>query len=494
MWVTYRSGLQKGGKAPLSPLLLELLGLNELFFILACMTLLDFSTLFGFMALLVFIGLKNDQKKCDQNNYLLANKETSLFSLIATLVMTELNSSTMIAFSSLGYITGLWGLAFPFIFLVALLFYGLAVAKKWKEFDGLSVAGFFTKRYSLFVGKIVSLFLLGAMLGFSAVYVKSLTVIFSPLFPNTPFWLLSLILVITMLIMTLKGGLVAIIRTDIFSFCLFCLFLPLVLFFSWKATGFCSLETLNTHFPIEKSLQIAPPSFVFSLIILSMFTYILAPWYGQKIFSAKSKTVAKKSVLIASVFVFLFYGMAVLSTALLSVSGKALASAEQAFPEVIISFLPNGLRGIGFSLFFSAAATTLCGAWNTMSSLWIADLAPKTNSENKAVKSTLFFALVSYILANLFVDSIFNKLILANIPILALSFALLGGFYWKGASTMGALTSLSVGLFWGCFTYLYFGEAGFYQWYWVMWGLPLIFGSGIAVSLLQLKAQKNLQI
>ncbi len=75
-------------------------------------------------------------------------------------------------------------------------------------------------------------------------------------------------------------------------------------------------------------------------------------------------------------------------------------------------------------------------------------------------------------------------MILANIPIVALSFALLGGFYWRGTTRSGVYVSIIVGLICGTGAYLYYGEEGKYTLYWALYGIPLIFISGIATSLL----------
>jgi hypothetical protein len=45
---------------------------------------------------------------------------------------------------------------------------------------------------------------------------------------------------------------------------------------------------------------------------------------------------------------------------------------------------------------------------------------------------TFSLAVLSFLLANLVMDQVFNSLILANIPIAALSFALLAGFLLEG--------------------------------------------------------------
>lgn len=70
----------------------------------------------------------------------------------------------------------------------------------------------------------------------------------------------------------------------------------------------------------------------------------------------------------------------------------------------------------------------------------------------------------------------------------ALAFALLAEFHWPRATTAGAWASVVVGVVvgvvWGVGCFLVVGEAGGYTWAWAMYGIPLIFATGIVVSLL----------
>jgi solute:Na+ symporter, SSS family len=418
-----------------------------------------------------------------ESSYLLAERKTGFFSLTATLVMTELNTATLISFASLGYIAGFWSLVLPFIFLIGLLFYAATVAKKWKAFNGLSVAAFFSKRYGTGLGKFVSITLLIAMSGFSATYVKSLVLLFSPLFQNFSEWQLSAILISLILLMTLRAGLISIIYTDIVSFIITVLFFPLMALFSANSVSF-SLDTTALVTDIAQGMQILSPRFVYSLIILTMFTYILAPWYGQKIFSARSERVAYLSVVAAAAIIFCLYGLAVFSSSLLHMSGCTLHNPEFALPYILHNVLPKGLCGLGYGILFAASATTLTGVWNAMTSMLVGDYltAPGQEKHKRTIFITVACACLSYILSNIFVDKIFNMMILANIPVAALSFALLAGFYWERTSRFGAYLSIVAGLGWGIFTYLWFGEDGVYTWYWAIGGIPLIFASGIVGS------------
>ncbi len=449
------------------------------------MTVFDFLLFFGVIAFFIAVGIYKSKLIQTESAYLFGERSTKWVALTATLVMTEFNSATLISFSSLGYAAGFWALTLPFIFLIGLLFYAVTVAKKWKAFDGLSVAGFFSERYRADIGTYASLLLLLAMLGFSAAYIKSLILLFQPIFPFASPWTLSTSLVAIVLIMSLRGGLVAIIRTDLLSLALLLLFFPLMVFFTWESTSLSAVSSLS----LTDGQQILPFSFIFSLTILTMFTYILAPSYGQKIFAAKSEKTAYWAVISAAIIVFFLYGSAIFATALFQSKGFMCASAEQALPSIIDQCLPWGFKGIAYALLFATSATTLTGVWNAMSAMWIGDFI-KVRSEatpvgyGRSILVIVMFATISLLLANTFVDSVFDKLILANIPIAALSFGLLGGFYWKKTSWQGVYASIFMGCISGVGAYVIFGEEGGYTWYWAVYGIPITFFTGIVGSIM----------
>lgn len=445
------------------------------------MATLDSVFCIAIVFLLIGIGCFKSRSIHSESSYLFAERKTGWAALTATLVMTEFNSATLISFASLGYAAGLWALSLPLIFLIGLLFYAVTVAEKWKEYNGASVASFFSNLYGNNIGRLTSLLLLLSMIGFSGAYIKSLTLLFQPLFAEMSPWLLSGILFLLILVMNLRGGLIAIIRTDMISFLLVIAFFPILALFMWKSSGLPPVMDRSQF----SAGSVLPLRFVLSLTILTMFTYILAPWYGQKIFSAKSKKTAYWSVLSAAVIVFLLYGCAIIATAFFRFRGYCCPTGEQAFPSLINLCLPEGVKGVAYALLFATSATTLTGIWNAMSAMWITDFIKKEESSYlRSMRITLYCALCSYFVANVFVDKVFDKIILANIPVAALSFGLLGGFYWKRASQGGVVLSILVGCVCGVGSYWIYGEAGGYTWYWAIYGIPLIFIAGMVGSIL----------
>ncbi|NGX38516.1 MAG: hypothetical protein K1000chlam2_01690, partial [Chlamydiae bacterium] len=279
----------------------------------------------------------------------------------------------------------------------------------------------------------------------------------------------------------LRGWLFSIIRTYVFSFCVILCFFPLMAFFAFKTS-------ITEPVQIAHANAILPSRFIISLIVLTMFTYILAPWYGQKIFAARTQKTAFLSVIFAAVLVFLLYGLAVMSTWFFRENGGVAFSAQEALPMMMARVLPVGLKGLGYGILFAASATTLSGVWSAMGTLIVGDFLKKGAGHTRSIIVCL--ALISFVLANTLVDQVFDKLILANIPIAALSFALLAGFYWKKTSRFGAYASIIVGWAFGIVSYFHFGEAGGYTWYWAVLGIPAIFITGIFASILIPNKQK----
>ncbi len=444
------------------------------------MMALDIVLFLGILSLILFIGVFSSKKVKTKSAYLLADRKTGLFALVATLVMTEFNPSTLIGFSSVGYYTGYWGLSLSFVFLIGLFFYTLTVAKKWKQLNASSVAELFTLRYGDGFGKLASIFLLIALFGFSANYIKSMQILFKPLMGNLTNIEISLVIVVTISMITLRGGLIAIIQTDIGSFVATLVFIPMLYIYSIPTRPIQEITFLQGQ-------SFLPPDFVLSLIFLTMFTYIAAPWYGQKIFSAKTDKIAFYAVGISAILVFLLYSFPILAVYNLKMSGISIENSEGGIPFIIKNLFPVGFKGFGYVVIFLAGTTTLSGIWSSMVTMVLSDFIKEKiedeDSPRKSIYITLFIIFLSFCISELFIDKILDKLILANIPIASLSFGLLGAFYWKGASRLGVTVSIFFGFFWGIFCYVYFGESGGYTYYWGVVGIPLIFIIGVAVSL-----------
>jgi SSS family solute:Na+ symporter len=452
------------------------------------MTVTDAIGFAGFLAVLAWAGGRTagSAREC-----LLAGRSVSLFPLVATLVMTEFNTSTLLAFSAAGYQAGPMALALPLVFLIGLAFYTGTVARPWKRFNRLSVAELFTERYSRGLGRFAALMLLAAMTGFCATYVKSMALLFQPIVPDVPLIVITAVLTGVVAAIVVPGGLVSVVRSDVVSFVATIVGLPALLAIGIARSG--ASGGLGSAFPPDQlsvnpiaqwSHPALPFWFVSTLIVLTCFTYIAAPWYGQKMFAAQDERTAFAAAAWSSVLVFVLYGCAVLAAAHFRVTNGGLSDPHLAVPQMVAQWLPPGLRGVGLALLFAASLTTLGGVWTAMAAMVAADFGWEKAGRIRAQRVVLLgFAAASWLGGTFLVDDILNRLILANVPVAALAFALLAGFYWRGATLAGAWASVVVGVIWGAGSFVVIGEEGGYTWPWAMYGVPLIFLTGIIVSL-----------
>lgn len=316
-----------------------------------------------------------------------------------------------------------------------------------------------------------------------------MTLIFTPWLPSLSPWILSGLLSLLVIAMTLSGGLLSVIRVDILSFLITLILFPALLIIGLLKFNIRSLSSLfppdqlGFHPIAQWNHPSLPFWFVTSLIVLTVFTYICSPWYGQKIFSAKNEKTAFMAVGITSLLVFCLYGSALLAASFFKLESPSLTDPQRVVPAMIQTWLPPFFRGGAYAILFAAAMTTLAGVWSTMVAMGVSDfriISKKVSSERWL---TLLFALLSWLGANLVIDNILNRLILANIPIAALSFALLAGFHWKKVTPLGAWASVVIGFLWGLGCFIFIGESGGYTWYWALYGIPLIFVTGTIVSL-----------
>ena len=450
----------------------------------------------GFLAVIGLLLVVARRGASSPDAYLVAGRSLGLMPLVATLVMTEFNTSTLLAFTAAGYRAGPMALALPLVFLVGLGFYTLTVARAWKRFDRLSVAELFSARYSPALGRFVSVLLLLAMVGFSATYLKSLTLLLGPWTgPRDP-WLVSGILAAVTLLVVLRGGLTAVVRTDVAGFGLTALMVgALYLIGRGGPTDVLPFPlSQRTVDPVAQWNAAALPfRFVTTLIVLTCFTSISAPWYGQKIFAARTERIAFLGVGIAAVLVFLFYGLMVLAAADFRSSGVRLEDPQLVTSAMVARWLPQGVRGAGFGVLFVASLTTLSGVWSAMTAMAVADFGWRGGRTLPAQRRlTIAAGVICWLGANLLGNDILDRLILANIPVAALAFALLAGFHWPRATAAGAWASVVVGVGWGIGCYVVVGESGGYTWPWAMYGIPLIFATGGAASLLTARPKAEL--
>ncbi len=416
-----------------------------------------------FLVILIIISFKSYKSVKTYNDYNLAGRNTGLLPLVATLGAAEFNTATLIGGASVAYMFGTVGIWYTsLIFIPVFSIYAFTVAKRYRRLNISTIAEFFDKRFkgknSELTRALASLVTLSFTWIAPATYLAGLSVIGTVLLGVDPLWMVIGVTIIC-LVLSLTGGLLTAISFDVVAYIMILIFIPFLFFVSWNASGgFSALSDVYE----SKYLSFKPiwdlKDYGFAAILTwglqNILLYIAAPWYGQRVFSAKNEKVAYKAMLINTVLIVILYGLVALTTMFSRIVLPSLDSPEYALPTLILNYLPPILQGFLLVTLLLVGISTMIAIWNSAVSIVINDIVKRYFAKNKSDKyyitasrivfiilgiSTLVFALT-------FVGNILLALTYISVYTALLAFPILAGFFWKKFNTQAALFSLIVGI------------------------------------------------
>lgn len=420
---------------------------------------LDLLVFFLYLGGLLLFGIYKSLRVRTLDDFLVANRDLGFWVLAGTLVMTEFNPSTMVWMTGLGYLGGPPALLLAGIFIVGLGLYTLVVAKRWKRLNLTSLAELFELRYNRAFRLAASLLIIFALSLFSIGYLKATTRVFGAAL-GVDENLIALLLCISVLAVTLLGGLTSVAWTDLFSFLVAVLMIPVLFFSAWSESG--GLGALRTGYP-ESALTLDPVGqwdsgpvpyhLILTVYFVITWVYLLAPWYAQRMFAARDEGVAYRSMACSTVLVTLLYGMVILVGSLYFTVNPDLpdeAAADQVLGLAIDQWMPVGLKGLLLATVFAICQTTMSSIWNTHAAMTTEDLYRGIFRRSASERERFIAAkVITGLLALFTVIALFNFdatvreiNFLGNIFFASLFFAGIGGFLWRRITATAAWTTL----------------------------------------------------
>ena len=398
-------------------------------------------------------------------DYTVAGRQLGLFALVGTLVMTELNPSTMIWFGSISYSAGPRAAWLCLIFIVGLGSYGLLVARRWQRLRAVSIAEMFEARYSLGMRRAVSLCTTLILTLFSSGYLIATSKTFSSalgLSPSgalVPGWITAdrtlvwtaLVISTTVLIFTWAGGLISVAFTDTASLIVTVVVLPLL---AISALQYASPEPLLHSYQAVDPDPVLPLHFIVTLNVVILLCYPLAPWYGQRMFAARNEKVALAAVGIATLATTLLYACGQVATILYHGHQPDLPDPDQAVGGAMNLFLGPGVRGLMLAMLFAVCQTTMSSIWNTTSAMVVQDfykgwLRPQaTDADQLRVgrKITLVLGVITLLLCMTLLGKLLVVInLFGNTLFAAMFFPCVFGFLWWKASRRASIVCLLLG-------------------------------------------------
>lgn len=415
------------------------------------------------LVVLFLVAYQSSRKIKTYNDFNLAGRNTGLFALVCTLGAAEFNTATLIGGASVAYLYGTVGIWYTsLIFIPVFGIYALTVAKRYSRLRITTIAEFFDRRFQGKNRELLRGIATFVTLSFTwiapATYLAGLSVIGNVLLGIHPLWIVIGLTSICLLV-SLAGGLLTAIWADIFSYIMILIGMPILLFIGWKAAG--GFGSLSSVFD-PQYLSFEPiwdlESFGFAAILTwclqNILLYVAAPWYGQRIFSAKSEKIAYRGMIINTILITVLYGFVALATMFSRVLMPNLESSEVALPTLILNYSSPLLQGFLLVTLILVGISTMIAIWNSAVSIVINDLYKRYIAQNKSEKHYILSSRICFLILGIstiifaltFVGNILLALTYISVFTALLAFSILAGFYWKRFNTKAALWSLIVGV------------------------------------------------
>ena len=467
---------------------------------------IDLPIVVVYVVSLLAYGLYRARKVKTSEDFLVAGRSVGVIGLTSTLVMAELNSATLMAFAGVGYSAGLWAMLLPFfVFSGPFLVYAVTVAKKWKRLDAVSVNTLFSQRYGDTTSLVTTIVLILVYSWLCSVYLKAAALVFEVAF-GIGLTQTILIMCSVVLCITLAGGLLSVIWTDVVSFMVTIVVIPAMFVIAWQKAG--GMEGLSQVYPphylgINPVQNWADPvlstQFMVAFFFLILLIYFSAPHIAQRMFAGKSEKTVFWAVCLNAVITGCLYALVMGAAALAKTAWPDLTGENMSlsFAHVIVDWLPAGLRGVTLGIIFAICQTTMCAIWNTDAAMIENDVYSRfinpnpTDRERLLVSRvvTVLLGALTIILALTVIKYLMTSLLITNILLAMLFFPCVAGFYVWHINQKGALASMVVCLATGAVTMVMnWGTDGldFNAWMplYVCAVVPLTFATGIVTSLL----------
>ncbi|MCF7903459.1 MAG: sodium:solute symporter family protein [Candidatus Marinimicrobia bacterium] len=294
---------------------------------------------------------KSDTKIGD---YILMGRRLTLPAFVMTLVSTWYGGILGVSEFSFSYGISNW-IIFGVPYYVFGLFFAFFLAHRARLSQAETIPGLLRQNYGEASGKIGALwvfllaspapylltvaFLLQFFFGFGLILAMILGLVFSTLY-------------------ILRGGLGAVVRTDMFQFLLMYLGFVTMAVIGWHTVG--SFAHLKAMLPPEHLSLTGGHSFAYILVwfFIAMWT-LVDPGFHQRVYATRDHRTARKGIILAVVCWFVFDLLTTWTGLLARALLPDLDNPAQAFLELSAHILPIGIQGLFLLGIFATVMSTL---------------------------------------------------------------------------------------------------------------------------------------
>lgn len=332
------------------------------------MSLIDISIIIIYLVGILGIGVYARHKITTVDDYLIAGRRFSTFSLVGTIMASLIGAGMVMGVVGNIYKYGS-GIFWNYIgFAVGLFLFGMFLVEKTRTTQKRTmaeiIAGKFGRLPRFWCGIFAALYSFAIMIIGVTGMARLLTYIFSNTIPIIPATIISVIVAI---VLTAFGGLYSVIWTDTLQFGIMILIIVII-------GPIIAILKVGSLTEINNALESCGGSLINfshnvpkSYMAICLITIALAvpgdPTVPQRALAGKDTAITKKAFYISGILALVF-GFAILiiggaSVVLLPDIAEKYGTAEAALPAFIINYFPPVLAGLGISALLAAIISTI---------------------------------------------------------------------------------------------------------------------------------------
>ena len=367
--------------------------------------MIDFVIVLGYFGLILFIALKGKIKaNTTADDYFLSSRNLPWYSIALSTIATNIQGYQFLGMMGSAYLYGLAQAnleinAVQGILLGTFVFVPLFLKEKITtitQFIKIKLGARVALFYSLANISLFATITLGAALFWGAyaadmVFGEQLAFIHSNRIIRIG--ILILILGVFSAIYTYYGGLSAVVKTDIVQFGVLLIGGIVVCLTAvyhlggWEQLYIKTPEKMHLHLPA--SHETLPWTHLFGLFFLNINYWCANQTVMQRALAAKSVAHAQTGLMVGGLIKYLMAVLIVVpGIALYGILGDSLGEPDLAFPYLVKTYLPVGVKGIILCGLFASLMSTVDSTFNSLATLWSVDiyttyLNPKANDAEK---------------------------------------------------------------------------------------------------------------
>ena len=420
--------------------------------------------IFGlYMAGVLGVGFYHFLRNKSTEDYYVGGRSIKASHIGLSIVATDVGGGFSIGLGGVGFTMGLAGSWLLFTGLVGAWLTAVFIIPKIKRLDAeqkfFTYPDFLRHRYNGRVALVAALISGIGYLGFTGAQMlagaklASATILQTNPFGMNPITFALLVIGVVTILYTVIGGLKAVIYTDTIQWILL---LSGLIFVTIPATliKIGGVSALKENLPPEyfSLSNISPVTFINWMVTIIPIWLIGMTLY-QRMYACKNEKEAKKAWYIAG---FFEYPVMAFTGVFLGMCARVVfpeSEPEMALPTLIRDVLPAGVTGIVIASYFSAIMSTADSCLMASSGNFVNDIVEryfvKHISDKTSIRLSMLATLIVGTLAVLMAaqfNTVLNAILYAYaFMVSGLFVPTLGAYFWKKASSAGALAGMLTG-------------------------------------------------